>query len=310
MKRRAFCTAVLGAAATGLAALAPSSLCLAAPGGGPAGVSPSRPDLVAVQGENVAAALDKGLAAFGGMETFVKPGQTVLIKPNMGWAVAPAGGANTSPVLMRQLVEHCFRAGAKKVTCFDNPCDHWRDAYRESGIEAAVRDAGGVVAPPHSESYYHPVSILGGKILAQAKVHELYMEADVILNAPVLKHHGGTGLSCAMKNLMGVVWDRRFYHGRGLDQCIADFTTYGRRPALNIVDAGRVMLSGGPRGQASSQYKKLDLLILGPDIVAVDAASALAYGANPGQFAYIGMGEKMGVGKGTLEGLNVQRLRV
>ncbi len=308
MKRRTFCSALLGGGlAAGLSGLVPAGLSHAASVPGSAA---SRPDLVAVHGENIAAAADAGLAAFGGMEAFVKPGQTVLIKPNMGWAVTPAGGANTSPALMKRLVEHCFKAGAKKVTCFDNPCDHWRDAYRESGIEAVVKAAGGIVAPPHSESYYQQVTIMGGKTLAAPKVHEMYMEADVILNVPVLKHHGGTGLSAAMKNLMGVVWDRRFYHGRGLDQCIADFCLYGRKPALNIVDAGRVMLSGGPRGQSYSQYKKLDLLILGRDIVATDVACALSFGAKAEEFAYIGMGAKLGVGKGSLDGMNIQRLKV
>jgi uncharacterized protein (DUF362 family) len=308
MKRRTFCSAVLGGGlAAGLSAFIPTSFSRAAS----VPSSPlSSPDLVAVSGENVTAAVDAGLAALGGMEAFVKPGQTVLIKPNMGWAVTPDGGANTNPVLMKRLIEHCFKAGARKVTCFDNPCDHWRDAYRESGIEAAVKDAGGVVGPPHSESYYQRVNIPDGKILVQTKIHELYMEADVVLNVPVLKHHGGAGLSCAMKNLMGAVWDRRFYHGRGLDQCIADFCLYAKQPALNIVDASRVMLSGGPRGQSYSQFRKLDLLILGRDIVATDVASALAFGAKPERFSYIGLAAGAGVGKGSLEGLNIQRLKV
>lgn len=308
VKRRTFCSAVLGGGlAAGLCSLArPLPLSAAAPENAAA----AHPDLVAVQGSSTATALDKGIEALGGMQRFVRPGQTVLIKPNMGWAVAPEGGANTNPLLVKRLAEICAQAGAKKITCFDNPCDHWRNAYSDSGIERAARDAGVIVAPPHSESYYQSVQIAGGRILRQAKVHELYMEADVIINVPVLKHHGGAGLSSAMKNLMGVVWDRHFYHARGLDQCIADFTAFARRPALNVVDAGRVMLTGGPRGRADSRFKVLDMLILSPDIVAADTASALSFGARPENFAYIAMAAALGVGKASLDGLDVRRVRV
>ena len=305
MKRRTFCTTVLGGGlAAGLSSLLPplalDSLAAAS----------AYPDLVAVQGVDTVAALDKGLDAIGGMQRFVKPGQTVLIKPNIGWAVTPAGGANTNPLLVKRLIEHCRQAGAQKVTCFDNPCDHWENAYRDSGIAQAAKNAGAIVAPPHSESYYHTVQIPGAKILQQTKVHELYMEAEVIINVPVLKHHGGAGLSSAMKNLMGVVWDRHFYHRNGLDQCIADFTTFAKLPTLNVVDAGRVMLSGGPRGHMDSQFKALNMIIISQDIVATDVASALSFGAKPEDFHYIAMGADAGAGRGSLDGLNVQRLRV
>ncbi len=307
MKRRTFCATLLGGGlAASLSPLVSPQLLHAAAPARPAAF----PDLVAVQGSDSVAALDKGIEAMGGMGRFVKPGQTVLIKPNMGWAVSPEGGANTNPLLVARLAELCRQAGAKKVTCFDNPCDHWESAYRESGIEKAATAAGVVVAPPHSEGYYQAVQISGGKILHQAKVHELYMEADAIINVPVLKHHGGTGLSCAMKNLMGVVWDRKFYHRNGLDQCIADFLVYPKQPTLNVVDAKRVMLNGGPRGRADSQFKVLDMVILGQDIVAVDVASALSYGAKPEDFRYIAMGAALGVGKGSLNGLDIRRLRV
>lgn len=317
MKRREFCATVLGGGlAVGLSSLLPP-LALNAPAANSAaadsigaGSAGAYPDLVAVQGADMAAALDQGLTALGGMRRFVKPGQTVLIKPNMGWAVNPEGGANTNPLLVKRLVECCLLAGAKKVTCFDNPCDHWQSAYRDSGIERAAKDAGASVAPPNSESYYQTVRIPDGKILRQTKVHELYLEADAIINVPVLKHHGGAGLSSAMKNLMGVVWDRHFYHRNGLDQCIADFIMFARRPVLNVVDAGRVMLNGGPRGHGDSRFKVLDMLILSPDIVAADVASALSFGAKPDDFHYIGMGAASGAGKGSLDGLDVRRLRV
>ncbi len=298
MKRRTFCALTGGALAF---SAMPSPL---------RAIAFTKPDLVAVQGGDNVARLERAFEEFGGITTFVQPGQTVAIKPNMGWAVPPSGGANTDPALVARLVALCLEAGAKKVTCFDNPCDHWRDAYRESGIEEAVSAAGGLVAPPNSEKYYRRVELPLGVKLHEADVHEAWLEADVIFNMPVLKNHGGAGMTAAMKNLMGAVWDRRFYHRTGLDQCIADFATIGKAPALNIIDAGRVMLTGGPRGQSNSQYKLLDLLIASPDIVAADVAAALSLGAKAGDFPFIGMGAKLGAGRGSLEGLDVRRVRI
>ena len=302
MKRRTFCALTGGAVA--FSAMPAPLRAFAATG------EDSGPDIAAVQGGDGIARLDRSLEEFGGIRAFVGSGQSVVIKPNMGWAVPPSSGANTDPALVKRLAELCLQAGAAKVTCFDNPCDHWRDAYRESGIEAAVIAAGGVVAPPNGERYYRQVDLPAGVKLREAAVHEAWLEADVVFNMPVLKHHGGAGMTAALKNLMGVVRDRSFYHRNGLDQCIADFAANGKRPTLNIIDAGRVMLTGGPRGQSHSQYKRLDLLIVSPDIVAADVAAALSFGAKPEDFAYIGMAAKQGAGRGSLDGLDVRRIRI
>src|SRR5512137_2937941 len=57
----------------------------------------------------------KALAALGGIGRFVKPGATVVVKPNMGWDRNAEQGANTHPLVVRGVVEECLRAGAKKV---------------------------------------------------------------------------------------------------------------------------------------------------------------------------------------------------
>ncbi len=89
----------------------------------------------------------KAIAAFGGMKNYVKSGQKVVIKPNIGWNRKPEIAANTNPILVAEMVKQCLAAGAKEVVVFDHTCDGWADSYKNSGIEDAVKEAGGVMVP-------------------------------------------------------------------------------------------------------------------------------------------------------------------
>ncbi|MCX7656106.1 MAG: DUF362 domain-containing protein [Treponemataceae bacterium] len=230
-----------------------------------------------------------------------------MIKPNIGWSQEPRIAANTNPELVRRLVEQCFAAGASKVWVFDHSCDHGPTSYRVSQIEKYAREAGATVVPGDSPSYYQDVPIPGAVRLKRTKVHELILEADVFINVPVLKDHSGAGMTCAMKNLMGMVWDRGEYHRLGLDHCIADGCLV-RKPQLNIVDAEKVMLTGGPRGYAHSQYSIQNMLILSRDIVAIDAVSARVLGKEVTDFDYITLGAERGLGKADINKLDIRRI--
>ena len=264
------------------------------------------PDLVAVRNGEPAELFDKGIEAFGGMGNFVRKGQTVLIKPNMSWAVEPEIAGNTNPALLKRVIEHCLEAGAKTVSIFDNTCDRWQDAYSSSRLEQTAKDAGAIVAPGHIEGLFQEVTI-PGNVLKSAKVHELYLSSDVIINLPILKHHGGAKVTAAMKNLMGVVWDRRQYHRAGLDDCIADFCRF-KRPTLNVIDAYKVMLTSGPRGNANSRYSEPKMIIFSTDIVAADTAAVRTFGAEPSDIRYLMTAGESGIGNMNLDELNVQRI--
>lgn len=266
-------------------------------------------DLVAVKDGEPDKMLDKALQAMGGIQNFVKKGQTVVVKPNIGWDVTPERAANTNPALIKRLVEHCMTAGAKEVYVFDNTCDKWSSCYKNSGIERAAKDAGAKVAPGHSESYYQQVSVPKGNNLKDAKVHELILSSDVFINVPVLKSHGSAKLTITMKNLMGIVWDRRFWHRNNLNQCIADFATY-RKPDLNIVDAYNVMTKNGPRGVSKADVLNMKYLIVSDDMVAADAAAAKIFGVGPEDVKYIQIANEMGVGQMDLSKLNISRIKV
>ncbi|MCX7986351.1 MAG: DUF362 domain-containing protein [Bacteroidales bacterium] len=266
-------------------------------------------DLVAVMGGEPDVMFDRAIAAMGGISKYVKKGMRVVVKPNIGWDKAPEYAANTNPLLVKRIVEHCIQAGAKEVIVFDNTCDQWQRCYSNSGIEKAVKDAGGKLVPGNSESYYHSISISGGKRLKQAKEHEAILESDVFINVPVLKSHGGATLTIAMKNMMGIVWDRGYWHRNDLHQCIADFASY-RKPTLNVIDAYRVMKQNGPKGVSLSDVITMKSLIISEDIVAADAAAAKLFGLNPDNVDYIKLASQMGIGNMNLEKLNIGRIKI
>ncbi|MHC1736707.1 MAG: DUF362 domain-containing protein [Ignavibacteriaceae bacterium] len=270
--------------------------------------NPNAPyDMVAIKGGEPDDMFDQAIEAMGGMKRFVKKNQKVVVKPNIGWDVIPEKAANTNPKLVGKIVRSCFDAGAKEVYVFDNTCDNWTRCYSNSGIEKAVKDAKGKLVPGNQESNYHPVELKNTKKLTKAKEHELILEADVFINVPVLKHHGSGKITVAMKNLMGIVWDRGYWHRNDLHQCIADFASY-RKPDLNIVDAYNVMLQNGPKGISVEDLALMKSQIISTDILAADVASAKLFGLEPESINYIKYAALMNLGQSDLKKLNIKRM--
>ncbi len=308
MKRRDFIRKTAGATIASTTALVFGNLNIlfALPQSGPEN-GPF--DMVAIMNGEPDVMFDMAIESLGGMEAFVKEGQTVVVKPNIGWDVIPERAANTNPQLVKRIIEHCYNAGASEVYVFDNTCDEWANCYKNSAIEPIAKEAGAKVVPGNLEKYYRPVEIPDGVTLKSAKVHELILDSDVFINVPVLKDHMATDLTIAMKNLMGVIWDRRWWHKNNLHQCIADFTTYCK-PDLNVIDAYRVMMENGPRGVSEKDVVTFKTQIISSDIVAADAAAAKVFGTDPEDITYITQAAGMGVGTYQLDTLNINRIKL
>ena len=271
-------------------------------------------DLVAVLGGDPADMLQKALPAMGGIGRYVHKGSKVVIKPNMGWDKLPEQAANTNPALLVALIRQCFAAGAAEVLLFDHTCDEWSRCYKNSGIEAAAKAAGAKVLPAHEEVYFRSVSLPSGVVLKETKVHQAILDCDTWFNVPVLKHHGGANLTISMKNYMGIVWDRYFFHRNNLQQCIADVCTMRKRPALNIVDAYRVVQSHGPRGRSESDVVMPKALFMSEDIVAVDTVAAKFFNQIREMplenVAHIAGGQALNLGTMNTDRLNIKRIRM
>ena len=143
--------------------------------------------------------------------------------------------------------------------------------------------------------------------MKNAKIHEVLLDSDVFINMPILKHHGSTRLTITMKNLMGIVWDRKFMHSNNLHQCIADAASF-RKPDLNIVDAYYVMKQNGPRGVSTDDLTLMKSQIISTDMVAADAAAAKLFGIDPEEIQYIKIADSMGIGKKDLNSLKIKRM--
>jgi len=275
----------------------------------PTDISASIPDIVVARGGEPEALVRSALAAIGGMERFVPPGANVLVKPNICVSYRSYEyAATTNPWVVATLVRMCFEAGAAGVSVFDFPFGgSAEDAYLTSGIQEQVEAAGGTMIYPRTFKYV-PTDIPNGVDLKKASIFDEVLNADVLINVPVAKHHSSARLTLAMKNLMGVIQDRSAMHVN-LGQRIADLASLVR-PALNVIDAVRIMTAGGPTGGNLQDVLKLDTVIASRDIVAADSFASTLFGMQPDDLAYIRAGTALGLGRSDLQNLLVKEISI
>jgi len=207
--------------------------------------------------------------ALGGIETFVKPGQTVCIKPNISFAANTECGTTTSPDIVKQMVELCLAAGAAKVILLDHTIADPDICVEKSNIKQAIVDAKKVgLLALSQERQFIETSIPTGQELSSIKIAKALQKADVLINLPTAKSHSATGVSLGMKNLMGLIWDRGFLHQVNLHRAIAELALV-IKPHLTVIDATRVLTTGGPGGPGKTV--KLNTVVAGTDPVAVDS---------------------------------------
>ncbi|MBI2265334.1 MAG: DUF362 domain-containing protein [Armatimonadetes bacterium] len=128
------------------------------------------------------------------------------------------------------------------------------------------------------------MSLPKGKVLKSVKIIQPVLEADCFINVPVAKVHSSAILTMGLKNLMGIVEDRDYWHTAGLHQCIADMIT-GFRPHLTVIDATRILLTNGPKGPG--EVRNVGQVIASADPLAADAYGATLFGKRPGEIPYL-----------------------
>lgn len=249
------------------------------------------------------------IAALGGMHRFVSAGSSVVIKPNICTAYHSYEYASTTnPWVVAALVKLCLEAGAAHVRVLDYPFGGTPDeAYSRSGISEQVRAAGGEMALMPRFKFVDSV-IPEGQSLHQASFFEDALNADVLINVPIAKHHSLARLTLGMKNLMGLILERQAIH-QDIGQRLADLTSR-IRPTLTVIDAVRILMNHGPTGGDLNDVKKIDTVIASPDIVAADSYAATLFGLKPDQLAYIQAGAKMGLGRSDLENLVIEEISI
>ena len=263
--------------------------------------------VLAAMGDDPATITRAAIHSIGGMETFVKKGQTVVIKPNIAFVGKPENAVCTNPQVVAELVRLCRGAGASKVVVFDRPCNDARRTYKQSGIEAAASKAGAVVKYVKDDDFVD-MAIPKGKVLTSWRLSKDVLKADVFISVPIAKHHGSTGLTLGMKNLMGCAGDERgAWHVGNLDQRIADVNT-AVRPDLVVLDAYRILMDHGPTGGSLDDVKLARTVAVATDIVAVDAYATTLFGKKPSDVKYISYASKMGLGNMDLNDLRITEI--
>lgn len=302
MNRRELCR--FAAAAAGVSVLAPVGRLLGrAAASVPAAAAPG---LAAVKG-SAASAARRAVQLIGGMEKFVRAGQRVVVKPNIGWDRSPEQAANTHPEVVAAVVRMSLEAGAGEVLVFDRTCNDQRLCYRRSGIEAAVEGIGDrrvrIFHP--DERRYRSVAIPGGKALTSWEFYEDALAADVFVNVPIAKHHGLTVLTLGLKNVMGVAGGNRGKIHTGIEDKIVDLNL-GRPSHLVVLDATRVLLAHGPQGGRLEDVAHPGVVVAGSDVVAVDAYATRFFGKRPQDVPHIARAAERGLGSLDLAAVGVK----
>lgn len=241
--------------------------------------------------------------ALGGMKRFVKPGDVVVVKPNIGWDRRPEQAATTHPQVVRTVAAEALRAGARKVKVFDRTCNDPRRCYASSGIEAALKGMKGVDVKHMEDERFRKVT-LNGRTLREWELYDEALSADVFINVPIAKHHGLTGLTLGLKNIMGVMGGNRGFIHRSIDAALADINAV-LKSRLTIIDATRILTANGPQGGNPRDVKVLNKVIASSDIVAADAYATTLFGLKPEDISTTVAAYRRGLGE-----MNLSRIRL
>jgi uncharacterized protein (DUF362 family) len=267
-------------------------------------VSPAEADAIA----DLARRLTRqAVDALGGMRRFVSKGDVVWVKPNIGWDRRPEQAANTNPDVVAALVEMCLLAGAKRVLVGDNTTNAAQRTLPRSGIQQAAQKAGAESDLLDTRKFRKMA--LKGKVLSEWEVYADAVEADKLINVPIVKHHGLCKATLGIKNLMGLAGGARNRFHQDLSNTLADLASFVK-PTLVVVDAVRILTANGPNGGSLADVERRDTIAASVDQVAADAFAATLLGLRPADVGYIAESAARGLGAINFEALSPKRIEV
>lgn len=265
------------------------------------------PDIAVAEGKHPMAIVISAINALGGVRKFIARGDVVVVKPNIAFDRLPQYAANTNPEVVAAVVRLCFEAGAKKVKVFDRTVNNPRRSYVQSGIAAAAKEAGAEVK--HIDERRFIDVDIRGTVLKSWPVYRDVMDADKLINVPIAKHHSLARLTMAMKNWMGIIGGNRSLWHQRLHESIADISLV-IKPTLTVLDAVRILVANGPSGGRLEDVRRLNMVIVGTDQVAVDAYGATLFGLRGHDLRYLTLASKKGLGEIKIDKLNIKQIKV
>jgi uncharacterized protein (DUF362 family) len=259
-------------------------------------------EMAIARGGDAATNTRKALAALGGIEQFVQKGERVVIKPNVGWNRKAEQAANTNPEVVAEVVRQVKAAGAAAVWVTDVTVNHAERCFARSGIRAAAEEAGAKVILPN-DGRFRTVAV-GGETLRVADVLWPFIDADKVINLPIVKQHGLARATMSMKNWYGVLGGHRVRLHQDIDRSIFELTAM-MKPTLTVLDATRVLMANGPSGGSLDDVKRFDTVAAGVDEVALDAFGASFLGVDASSLGYLALAEKAGLGRRNFQSLEL-----
>jgi uncharacterized protein (DUF362 family)/NAD-dependent dihydropyrimidine dehydrogenase PreA subunit len=241
-------------------------------------------------------AVSRGLALLGGAEAFVRPGESIVLKPNLLVASGPEKAVTTHPAVFEAVASALADAGAR-LSWGDSPgFGSTSGVGRKAGI-AQVAEALGI--PQADFGYGRVMSFPDGRLIKQFTIAEGVAAADGLVSLPKLKTHALTRMTGAVKNQFGCIPGllKNEFHSRMPDierfsQMLVDLNRL-IAPRLVVMDAVVAMEGNGPR---NGEPRQVGVLLLSADPVAIDAVGCRIMALDTGLVDTVRYGEAWGLG--------------
>jgi uncharacterized protein (DUF362 family) len=209
----------------------------------------------------------------------------------------------------------CLEAGASRIRVLDHPAEDFVRAETsiERTKEALKVFKKDMVFGLTKKDFFRASTIDGGLKFKETDVMRDVLEADVLIAAPVAKSHSMTGVSLAMKGMMGLIWNRETMHrDYQLDEAIVDLCTL-LKADLTVVDATRVLSTGGPYGPG--KVLRTNTVVASRDMVAADAKTVEMFEwynqrFEPRQVEHIRLAHERRLGRMDVQNLRVKQIEV
>lgn len=257
---------------------------------------------VAIVKTDKAAGARTAVELLGGMSKFVSKGEKVIVKPNVCCGKDSSSGAVTDPEVVAEICRMVAECGAVP-TVAESPIYPYRSdkVYRKSGYEGFEAKYGFPFIDIDNAPF-REIAIPRGKAVQGLLVSLDVLQADKLINVPVLKTHLQTTVSLGLKNLKGVVVGKQKHiiHLQGLDEGIVDLNTVIRTD-LTVIDG--IIGMEGTGGPTNGRAVELDVIVAGDNVVETDSTATRILGGDPGQVEHIKLAAQRGLGR--MDGIEV-----
>jgi uncharacterized protein (DUF362 family) len=238
--------------------------------------------------------IGRAIELIGEFETIIKEGDTVAVKPNILTGKLSGPGVTTDPRVIEALVKLAFEAGAGEVRIVEGagygvPTS---EALELAGMKRVAEETGAVLVDVDRDETLE-VEVPDPLILEKIPVSQSFYEADVRINAPVMKTHDQLIMTLGMKNMKGVIQKptKRLFHRIGLAKAVVDLNK-AVPLSLTVVDAIHAMEGLGP---SLGNVFEMDTVIASTDVYSLDVVGARIMGIDPGELEYMKYAAEQGL---------------